>query len=131
MFDHRVSIRDPKTRRVIKYQPYRLRIKAGVKLYERPVGSGNMWLEDGTHANEHKPYTPPLVGDAAARAEISARDTKIRELEEKLAGKAPADTESKEVAAIRAESAQAAKPAVAQVVAQAEKQKPHAAQKGK
>jgi hypothetical protein len=54
-FDLRTHIRDPKTGQVIKKQPYKLYIgkfdgsNVG-KFYERPVGSGNLFYENGAVA---------------------------------------------------------------------------------
>jgi hypothetical protein len=46
-FDYRVHISDPKTGRLIKFQPYHMVIKDGVTKIERPIGSGNWFYENG------------------------------------------------------------------------------------
>lgn len=47
-FDLRTHIRDPKSGRIIIDQPYRLYIsKDGVRVFERPPGSGNKFYENG------------------------------------------------------------------------------------
>jgi len=84
-FDLRTKIIDNKTKRIIKYQPYRLFVKGGTQKFERPVGSGNLWYSNGEPANEHKPYTPPLTSDQKLRATLTGQDSKIRRLEEQIA----------------------------------------------
>ncbi len=42
-FDYRVTVKDPKTGKVIKHQPYRMVIENGVTKIERPVKSG-IWF---------------------------------------------------------------------------------------
>ena len=54
-FDLRTHIRDPKTGRVIGSQPYRLRVsREGGRQFERPVGSGVWYFEDGSLVNPPK-----------------------------------------------------------------------------
>lgn len=48
-FDSRVHIRDERGNLVL-VQPYKLHVISGSKYYERPVGSGNLWLENGQPA---------------------------------------------------------------------------------
>jgi len=104
-FDLKVQHRDAKTGRITEVNPYRLHIKGNKKYYERPVGSGNLWFEDGTPANAHKEYTAPLTNDQKMAAEFSAKDSKIRATEEKLAAS------EKELKEIKAEAAAKKAPA--------------------
>jgi len=46
-FDYRVHITDPKTGRLVKYQPYQMVIKDGITKIERPIGSGNWFHPNG------------------------------------------------------------------------------------
>lgn len=48
-FDLRTHIRDAKTGNVKKLQPYRLRIKNGVKIFER---GGKFFYEDGSEVQK-------------------------------------------------------------------------------
>lgn len=47
-FDDRVHIVDEKTGRLIKYQPYARHSHGTDLLFERPIGSGNCFRENGT-----------------------------------------------------------------------------------
>ena len=51
-FDYRVHISDPKTGRLVKYQPYQMVIKDGVTKLERPIGSGNWFYPNGEPVNK-------------------------------------------------------------------------------
>jgi hypothetical protein len=46
-FDYRVQIFDPKTGKLMKYQPYQMVIENGVTKIERPIGSGNWFYSNG------------------------------------------------------------------------------------
>jgi len=48
-FDLRVHMRDPKGR-LLKVQPYSLHVKEGVRYFERPVGSHNLFFENNEPA---------------------------------------------------------------------------------
>lgn len=83
-FDTTVHIRDVKSGKLLKTQSYRLRVVNGVRQYERPVGSGNLWFENGEPANEHKEYIEPtsasemLAVAAAEAAELRAELAAIK-----------------------------------------------------
>lgn len=53
-FDYRVHITDPKTGRLIKYQPYQMVIKDGLTRIERPIGSGNWFYSNGEPVKSEK-----------------------------------------------------------------------------
>lgn len=100
-FDLRVVLRDPKTGRVVKHQPYRRRVVKGVTTYERPVGSGNLWYENGDSAGrwvveegkpgrqdetvKHVQWTPPPTEDQIVQNKLATQERAILELERKLA----------------------------------------------
>ena len=95
MFDLKTVIRDSKTGSVVSRQPYRLHVKSGTKYYERPVGSGNLWFEDGSHAGqivgseikagaEHANWVPPISKEQRILDEINSKDSKIRALEAQI-----------------------------------------------
>ena len=46
-FDDRVHVRDAKTGRVIRVQDYAKHFNGSQVMYERPIGSGNMFRENG------------------------------------------------------------------------------------
>lgn len=46
-FDYRVQIKDPKTGKIVKYQPYKMVIENGLTKLERPIGSGNWFHPNG------------------------------------------------------------------------------------
>ena len=94
-FDLRTQIRNPKTGAVIVHQPYRLHIKSGSRFFERPLNSGHLWHEDGRPAGqmvdgeiqkgmEHKEWKAPLSADQKVLAEISNKDSRIKQLEQQM-----------------------------------------------
>lgn len=97
-FDLKVQHRDAKTGRVTSVNPYRLHVKGNSKTYERPVGSGNLWYENDEPANEHRAYEIPLTEDQKLASELSAKDSQLRGMEEKL------NAQAKELKAIQDES---------------------------
>jgi hypothetical protein len=46
-FDYRVQVKDPKTGKVIKYQPYAMVIENGITKLERPIKSGIWYHPNG------------------------------------------------------------------------------------
>lgn len=46
-FDYRTHIKDPKTGKLIKFQPYKMVIKDGITMLERPIDSGNWFHPNG------------------------------------------------------------------------------------
>lgn len=97
-FDPRVvHHRDPKTGRVVRVNPFKMIVERGKRYYEHPVGSGNLWHEDRTHAGrfeqgmiilgaDHKVYVAPLSEDqklARQYAQLAQEKAKLaKELEE-------------------------------------------------
>lgn len=53
-FDYRVHIFDPKTGKLLKYQPYQMVIKDGITKIERPIGSGNWFHPNGEPVQPEK-----------------------------------------------------------------------------
>lgn len=80
-FDLRTHVRDANTGRILKLQPYRMKIKDGVETFERPVGSGNLWFRDGSAANEHKAFAAPVTEAQT----VNAQREQIAELQKELA----------------------------------------------
>lgn len=70
-----VHHRDPHTGQLVKVNPFRVIIDNGVRFYEWPKGSGNLWWENRTFAGRldergrpvrgkaHEKYAPPLTMD--------------------------------------------------------------------
>lgn len=98
-FDTRVTYYD-NMGRVIKQDPYVLRVVAGpaggkVQLFERPVGSGNIfdglgrpfgrWV-DGKHEEKlaHVAWTPPETEDQKLAKSLVEQKNKIEQLEKEL-----------------------------------------------
>lgn len=92
-FDLRTHVKDAKTGRLLYEQNYDLHIVGGVKYFERPCGSGNLWYESGEAAGRweqgqahpdkaHIAFTAPttdqrtpegvVAENEALRAEIAA-----------------------------------------------------------
>lgn len=46
-FDWRTHVKDPKTGRLVKFQPYKMVIKDGLTMIERPIDSGNWFHPNG------------------------------------------------------------------------------------
>ncbi len=86
--------------------PYRMFIRDGNKLFERPVNSGNLWFETNQPAGriectfndkghiiekrfddkaEHKTYSAPLKGMEKAHYELEQQRARNAELEAELA----------------------------------------------
>lgn len=55
---------NPKTRQVEKVNPFRVIISQGVRYYEWPKGSGNLWWEDRTFAGALNSDGQPVRGKA-------------------------------------------------------------------
>lgn len=107
-FDMTVTHRDPKTGVVIRKDPYRLRILKGadggrMKLFERPVGSGNLysrwgeprgrWVESTKKGEsaKHEPdakhiaFEAPLTEDQKVARTLMESQAKNAALEQELA----------------------------------------------
>jgi len=99
MFDMRVTKRNPKTGAIISTDPYRLRITKEGKTFERPVGSGNLWYEDGEVAGivkmvegkekimidtPHLDYAIPVSKEQAVIDAMANKDSQIAKLEQDL-----------------------------------------------
>lgn len=54
IFDNRVHIRDESTGRLVKVQPYAYHAFDQMKLWERPIGSGNMFDANGKEIGNWK-----------------------------------------------------------------------------
>lgn len=104
-FDLRTHIFDKRGRLTGK-NPYRLHVRNGERLFERPVGSGNLWYENGDPAGrvevtisadartqtkkfhigaEHKAYTAPLTGAEKLHFEHEELKAKTAAMEAELA----------------------------------------------
>lgn len=95
-FDLKTHIRNPKTGQLLKVQPYRLHCIGEKKLYERPVGSGNVFYENGEKAGRvvkgkheeseaHIAYAAPLTADKRVNEAIAEKDAEIAALRKQLA----------------------------------------------
>lgn len=110
-FDLTVTHRDKKSGRITHKTPYILRMIKGAdgtgkrKLFERPVGSGNLfdgqnrpcgrWLKetnaDGDLTEKYDPkakhidFIPPKTDDQKLAASVLEKDSRIAELERELA----------------------------------------------
>lgn len=95
-FDLTVHKRDPKTGLVVDANPYRLRCIGSMKIFERPIGSGNIWNKKGEPAGrfvdgkydekaEHIEFKMPESGDQKLAREYTEQQMKIQELERELA----------------------------------------------
>jgi len=111
-FDPRVvQYRDPVTKLVTKHNPYKLIVADGVRYFEHPKGSGNLWYENREHAGRlekgvimkdvtHKVYIAPVTEDQKLASQVST----TRQENERLL---------RELAEIKRELAAKAKPAPA------------------
>lgn len=100
-FDFKVTHRDPKTGLVVAKNPYVCRVIGAQdgskrKVYERPVGSGNMWdaknnpagrWVDGKldEAAAHVAFKTPETKDQVLAKSLLSKESKIAELEKELA----------------------------------------------
>lgn len=121
----KVTTVDPKTKRVAGQNPYKLIIHNGVRFFEHPVGSGNLWWEDRTPAGrleagkifkgkKHEVYNAPLTSDEKLAREVAKtkqeNERLLRELEE---------IKKEKMAAIEEKVEAAKKPAAKKVAAKA------------
>ena len=114
-FDLNTHKRD-KRGKIVEINHYRLHCIGDSKCFERPVGSGNLWYEDGSpagrlvekpgpkntvvrsfdHAAEHIQWTPPPTADEKDAREFMETKTKNAALEQELAAlKAEREAEKK------------------------------------
>jgi hypothetical protein len=100
-FDIRVTHRDERTGLIVERNPYKLHVIGNadgtkMKLWERPVGSGNLWnfknepigrLVKGAWEKDakHIEFTPPQTQDQKLAHDLIAKDAKIAEMEKELA----------------------------------------------
>lgn len=88
--------RDPVSKRLVKTNPYKLHIVDGIRYFEHPKGSGNLWYEDRTHAGRyeagkvikgaaHKAYVAPLTQDEILARDISTTKQENERLLKELA----------------------------------------------
>jgi hypothetical protein len=100
-----VDQRHPKSGLVIKSDPYTLRVigsgEGKTWVFERPVGSGNLWNKSGDPIGrwdkskpegerfiagaEHIAWTPPLTADQKLARSVIEKDGRIQELEKEIA----------------------------------------------
>lgn len=94
---HVVHYRDAKTRRVVSKKPFKVVSHQGVRFYEYPVGSGNLWWENRKPAGrlgddgvpvrgaKHVAWEAPITQDetiAAQNATLKQENLRIqKELE--------------------------------------------------
>lgn len=94
-FDLRTHIRDKKGR-LVATNTYRCHIVNGSKFFERPVGSGNLWFEDGTAAGrwvagkvdkgaEHIAYTAPQAAPDTFATELQNAKSEAEQLRREIA----------------------------------------------
>jgi hypothetical protein len=95
-FDRRGQIRDPKTGKILVWQPYTEHIRKEGVFLERPKNSGNLFYEDGTPAGRmnadrkielkasHIAMMEKKSDAQKIHAELSAKDAQIADLEAKL-----------------------------------------------
>lgn len=105
-FDLQVTRRDPKTGLVISNNPYTMRVIASAdggktRIFERPVGSGNMWDKKGNPIGrwltdektkkgkfvpgvEHMVFSPPETDDQKLARSLTEKEARIAELEKEL-----------------------------------------------
>jgi hypothetical protein len=119
-FDPRiVHIRDPRTGRVKNVNSFRVKVEGGVRYYEWPKFSGNLWYEDRTPAGRweevedaksksmvkkvvigagHKEYVAPLTDDQKLTKDILEAKAENEKLKQELAAiKAEAEKVSAKV----------------------------------
>jgi len=85
-----VHTRDPETKRITKVNPFRMIAHKGVRFYEWPKGSGNLWFENRVAAGRlgddgvpvrnkpHEEWIAPITAD-----EKIGRDNMVLEQENK------------------------------------------------
>ena len=129
-----VQIRDPKTHRIIRVNPFRTICHKGKRFIEWPKGSQNLWWEDKTPAGRYemcdkeKQFRPV---EGMAHVKWVAPKTAADRVEEKLIMKdmenkklaAELDSIKKELAAAKFAKAQVAQQTATKVVKQAQKGK--------
>ena len=91
------TIRDPKTKAIIKENPYKLIVAKGKSFYEWPVGSGNLWFRNRTAAGrleageiiegkKHEVYIEPKPESHDISVKLAQKEQEnarlIKELEE-------------------------------------------------
>jgi hypothetical protein len=100
-FDLRVTFRDDKTGQVTHTNPYTMRVVAAAdggktRIFERPVGSGNMWNKKGEPigrweggkflaGEKHLAFTLPETKDQILARSVVEKDNHIAQLERELA----------------------------------------------
>lgn len=101
-FDLRTEIRDPKTGKLISYQPYRLMVSPEGEFFERPPGSGKLYDRSGTlirdreaeqaEAARKKAEADKVAAEAKAKADAEAlAQAEAKAEAEKLAAEAQAN----------------------------------------
>lgn len=130
-FDLRTSVRDGKSGKIVKKQPYRLHVVAGKQFFERPVGSGNLWFLNGEPAGQvidgkvksgepHHEWTAP--GELEKQGIFAEKDKRIASLEAELrAIKQEKEKKAAESAEEKAKVAPSPAPAMKKVAKSEEK----------
>lgn len=87
-----VQERDPKTGQVIRINPFKVIIDNGVRFYEWPKGSKNLWWENRSFAGRlndkgkpvrdlpHQPYNPPKTLDQSIAHQNASLQNENRRL---------------------------------------------------
>lgn len=105
-FDLQVTFRDDLTGLVTHHNPYTMRVVAAqdggkMRLWERPVGSGNLWDKKGNpigrwltdektkkgkfiKGEPHISFVPPMTEDQKLARSLTEKDSRITALEKEL-----------------------------------------------
>jgi hypothetical protein len=99
-FDYGAThIFDPKTKRLAAKNPYRRIVIKGQVIVEWPVGSGNVWYEDKTHAGrvefvkgvrefkkgaKHEAFVPALTADEQLARNVANTEAENQRLKAEL-----------------------------------------------
>lgn len=111
VFDLRVEIREPKTGKIEKYQPYTMHVNRDGTLYESPPGSGKFFDGQGTLAKdisaELKAKYPERYVENKAGDELAKLKAENDKLKEQLAAKDEKEPEGAELDPVASAEAEA------------------------
>ena len=108
---------DPKTKQVLRVNPFRVIISKGQRFYEWPKGSGNLWFENREPAGrltekgepvtgaKHEVWNPPMTMDAS----VGMSNKVLEQENKKLMAELAAIKQEKEMDAVIAKAKPAAK----------------------
>ena len=101
-FDLRTHIRDAETGRLIRKQPHAYHAQGDLRMYEQPIGSGNMFTPGGHPMGRYEMLTPGKKGQRWEQVS----ETHAPVVEQKFYGSAEEENEAlrAELAALKAES---------------------------